>query len=92
MTRHVPGPQPPFSLTPDPDQNKEDTSLIPVVFYGVYIRLSRRIQFCPLTNLNFEKNVQDPGDITEPWIQDPSEFLPILMGFKSFDQRNLLAI
>ena len=26
--RHVPGSQPPFSLIPDPDQNKKDTSFI----------------------------------------------------------------
>ena len=86
----MPGSQPYFSLIPDPDQNKEDTSLISVVSYDVYIRLSRPIQFCPLTNLNFEKNAQDPGDPAEPWIQDPSGFLPIFMGFKLFHQRNPL--
>ena len=85
----MPGSQPHFSLIPDPDQNEEDTSLISVVYYGVYIPLSRPIQLCPLTNLNFEKNTQDPEDPAEPWIQDPSKFLPIFMGFKSFHQRNL---
>ena len=87
--RHVPGSQPPFSLIPDPDQNKEDASLISAVSYGVYIPLSRPIQFCPLPSQNFEKNAQDPGDPAEPWIQDPSGFLPIFMGFKSFHQINL---
>ena len=77
----MPGSQPPFSLILDPDQNKEDTSLISAVSYGVYIPLSRPIQFCPLSSQNFEKNAQDPGDPVEPWIQDPSGFLPIFMGF-----------
>ena len=36
-SRHVPGSKPPFSLIPDPDQNKEDTSCISAVAYGVYI-------------------------------------------------------
>ena len=40
---------------------------------------------------NFEKNAQDPADSAEPWFQDPSGFLPILMGFKSFHQRNPLS-
>ena len=84
--RHVPGSQPPFCLNPDPDENKEDTAFISVV--GVYIPLSHPIQFCPIPNQNFEKNVQDPADLAEPWIQDPSGFLPIFMGFKSFHQRN----
>ena len=77
--RHVPGSQPPFSLIPDPDQSKEDTSIISVVVYGVYIPLSRPFQFCPLPNQNFENNAQDPA---EPWIRDPNGFLPIFMGFK----------
>ena len=55
-TRHVLGSQPPFSLIPEPDQNKEDTAIISVVDYGVYIPLSRPIQFFPLPNQNFEKN------------------------------------
>ena len=87
----MPGSQPPFSLIPDPDQNKEDTSFIAVVAYGEYIPLSHAIQFCPLPNQNFEKNFQDPADLEEPWITDPSAFLPIFMGFKSFHQRNPLA-
>ena len=41
--RHVPGSQPPFSLIPDLDQNKEDTTFISVVAYGGYIPLSRPI-------------------------------------------------
>ena len=89
QVRHVPGSQPPFSLIPDTDQNKEDTSFISVVGYGAYIPLSRPIQFCPLTNQNFEKNAQDPAGPAEPWIQDPSVFLPIFMEFKSFHQINL---
>ena len=84
----MPGSQPPFSLIPDPDQNKEDTSFISVVAYGVYIPLSIQIQFCPLPNQNFEKIAQDHADPAEPWIQDPRGFLPIFMGFKSFHQRN----
>ena len=87
----MPGSRPPLSLIPDPDQNKEDTSFISVVAYGVYIPLSRPIQFCPLPNQNFEKNAQDPADPAKPWIQDPSGFLPIFMGFKSFHQRNPLS-
>ena len=43
--KHEPGSQPPFSLIPDPDQNKEDTSLISVVPCSVYIPISRPIQF-----------------------------------------------
>ena len=35
--RHVPGSQPPFSLVPVPDQNKEDTSCISVAAYCAYI-------------------------------------------------------
>ena len=87
----VPGSQLRFSLIPDADQNKGDTSFISVVTYGLYIPLSRPIQFCPLTNHNFEKNAQDPGYPAEPWIQDPSGFLPIFMGSKSFHSRNPLS-
>ena len=54
-TRYVPGFQPPFSLVPDPDQNKKYTSFISVAAYGVYIPLSRPIQFCSLPKRNFEK-------------------------------------
>ena len=81
-SRHVPGSQPPFYLIPDPNQNKEYTSLISAVSYGVYISLSRPIQFCSLPSQNFEKNAQDTGDPAGLWIQDPSGFLPIFMGFK----------
>ena len=88
LTRHVPGSQPPFYLIPDPDKNKEDTSIISVVVYGVYIPLSHLIHFCPLPSQNFEENAKDPGDPAKPWIQDQSGFLPIFMGFKSFHQRN----
>ena len=35
----------------------------------------------------FETNAQDPADPTKPWIQDPSWFLPIFIGFESFHQR-----
>ena len=86
----MPGSQPPFSLIPDPHQNKEDTSFISVVTYGVYIPLSRPIQFCALSNQIFEKNAQDPADPAEPWIQDPTEVLPISVGLKLFYQRNPL--
>ena len=82
--RYVPGSQPPFSLIPDPDHNKEDTSFISVVANDLYIPLSRPIQFCLLPSQKFEKNNQGPGDPghfywdpAEPWIQDPSGFLPI---------------
>ena len=80
--RHVPGSQPSFSLIQDPDQNKEDTSFIYVLAYGVYIPLSHPIQFCPFPKQNVEKNVQDPADPAEPWIQGPSGLLPIFTGFK----------
>ena len=72
-------------------QNKEAISFISVVTYGVFIHLSHPIQFCPLTNQKFEKNAQDPADPAKPWIQDPSGFLPIFMGFKSCHQRNPLS-
>ena len=78
----MPGSQPPFSLIPDRDQNMEDTAFISVVAYGVYIPLSHPIQFCPIPSQNFETNAQDPADLTKPWIQDQSRFLPIFMGFK----------
>ena len=84
----MPGSQPPFCLIPHPGHNNEDTSFISGVSYGVYIPTSRPIQICPLPNQNFEKSAQDPADPAEPWIQDPSGFLPIFMGFKSFPQRN----
>ena len=71
-------------MIPYPDQNKEDTSFISVVACGVYIPLSRPIQFRPLPNQNFEENTQDPGDSVEPWIQDPSGFLQISWGFNRF--------
>ena len=54
----VPGSQPPFSIIPDLDQNKEDTSFISVVAYGVYIPLARPTRFCLLTNQDFEKNAK----------------------------------
>ena len=79
-----------FSLIQDPDHNKEDTSFISVVAYSVYIPLSHPIQFCALPNQNFDKNVQDPVNPAELWIQDPSGFLLIFMGFKSC-QRNSLS-
>ena len=85
------GSKTPFSLIPDLDQNKEDPSNISVVVYGVYILLSRPIQFFHLANQNFEENAQDPADPAEPWIQDPSGFLPIFTRFKSFHQRNTLS-
>ena len=87
----MPGSQPPFSLIPNPDQGKEDTSFISVVAYDVYIPLSCSIQFCLLPNQNFEKNTQDPADPAEPWIQNPSGFLPTFMGFKSFHERHTLS-
>ena len=60
----MPGSQPPliFFLLPDTDQNNEDTPIISVVVHGVYILVSRPIQYCPLPNQNFEKNSQDPAD------------------------------
>ena len=91
ITRHVPGSQPHFSLIPDPDQKKEDTPFIYVVAYGVYIPLSRLMQFCPLPNKNFENNAQDLADPAGPWIQDPSGLLSIFMGFKTFHQRDPLS-
>ena len=89
--RHVPGSQPPFSLIPDPDENKEDRSFNSAAAYDIYSPLSRPIQFCCLPNQNVDKIAKDPGDPVEPWIQDPSGFLPIFMRFKSFHQRNLLS-
>ena len=62
----MPGSQPPLSLILDPDQNKEDASLISVVAYGFYVPLSRLIQFCPVPNQNSEKNAQDTGDPAKP--------------------------
>ena len=68
-TRHVPGSQPHFSLIPDPEQNKEDTTIISVVDYGVYIPLSRPIQFFHLPNQNFEKKY--PRSCTSCGTLDP---------------------
>ena len=87
----MPGSQPYFSLIPEPDQNKEDTTFISVLAYGVYIPLSPHIQFCLLSSQNFEKNAKDPADPAKPWIQDPSWFLHIFMGFKIFHQRKPLS-
>ena len=72
VTRHMPGSQPPFFI-PDPGQNKEDTSIISVVVYCVYIPLSRPIQFCPLPNQNFEKSPRScrscgPLDPGSKWV------------------------
>ena len=72
--RQVPGPQTPFSLNPDPDQNKEDTTFISVLACEFCIPLSLPIQFCPLLNQNFEKNAKDPAKIPELWIQNPKVF------------------
>ena len=82
VSRHVPGSHPHFSLISDPHQNKEDASFISVATYGVYIPLSRPIQFCPLTNQKIEKNAQDPADPVEPWIQDPNEFFADFQGIQ----------
>ena len=87
-SRHVPGSQPSFSLIPDLDENKEHTSFISAVTFGVYIPLSRPIHCCLIPNQNFEKNVQDPVDPAKPWIQDPSGLLSILMGFKSLSKKS----
>ena len=56
-------------------------SFISVVAYGVYIFLCRPTQFYPLPHQNFEKSAKDPASIPQYWIQDPKEFLPILMGY-----------
>ena len=64
--RHAPGSQPPFSLNPDPDKNKDDAYSILVVAYSSYIPLSRPNQFCPLLDQNFEKNAQDLLRIPDP--------------------------
>ena len=80
LPRHVPGSQPPFYVIPDPDKNEEDTSIISVVAYDVYIPLSRPIHFCPLPSQIFEENTQDPGDPAKPWIQDLSGFFPKFHG------------
>ena len=69
----MPGYQPPFSLSPDLDLNKEDTPLIDVVVYWALITLSSPTRFCPLPHQSFEKNAQDPAWILEPWIQDPKD-------------------
>ena len=84
----MPGSQPQLSLIPDPDQNKEDTSLISVVAYGFYVPLSRLIQFCPVPSQSFEKNAQDTGDPAKPWIQDPSAFLPIFIRVQIISSKN----
>ena len=77
-----------FSLIPDPDQNKKDTYFISVVAYGYYVTLSCPIQFCLLSNQNFEmpkilQILRNPGSKI-PWV------LPIFMVFKSFHQINPL--
>ena len=86
----MPGFQPHFSLIPDPDENKEDTSFISVVAHRVYYPLLCPIQSCSLPEQNFEKNAQnrskmlsrekDPAYPAEPWIQDQSGFFAELHG------------
>ena len=82
----MPGSQPPFSLIPNPDENKDAKSFISVLAYGVYIPLSCPIQLCLLPSQNFEKNDQDPADPAEPWIQDQSWFTSIFMVFKLYQR------
>ena len=55
IRRHVPGSQPPFSLIPDPGQNKYDTSFISVVAYGVYILLYSQFNFVLYQTKNSRK-------------------------------------
>ena len=86
----MPGSQPPVSFIPDPDQNREDTSFISVVAYGVYIPFHVRFDSV-LYKSKFRENAQDPADPAEPWIHDPSGFLSIFIRFKSFHQRNPLS-
>ena len=43
------------------------------------------------TRPKFRENAQDPADLAEPWVPDPSVFLPIFMGFESFHERNPLS-
>ena len=78
--RHVPGSQPPFSLNPYPDQNKQDTSFISIAAYCIYIPLSRPTQFCPLPLQYLEKKC------TVSWILDPGGVPSIFVVFKSFHQ------
>ena len=76
----VPRSQPYFSLNPDPDQKKEDTSFLSFVAYGVCIPLSFPIKFRPLPNRNFEENAKGPARIPEPWIQDPQGYFAYFRG------------
>ena len=63
--RNVPGSQPPFSLNPDPDQNKEDSWFISFVAYDHYIPLSLPTQLLSSTSPKFWGNCRrsrlDPG-------------------------------
>ena len=88
IARHVPGSQPPFSLIPNPDQNKTDTTFISVVAYGVYIPLLCPIQFCPLTKQNFLKNAQDPACPAEPGSRIRVGFCRFSRGSNNFIQEN----
>ena len=86
VTRHVPRSQPPFSFILAPGQRR----YIIYIYCGLWCLYLpfKSDSFCLLPNQNFENNPQDPADPAETWIQDPSEFSPIFMVFKSFHQRN----
>ena len=43
------------------------------------------------TRPKFRVNAKDPADLAEPWVQDPSAFLPIFMGLELFHERNPLS-
>ena len=85
QNRHVPGSQPPFSLIPDPDQNKEDTFLL--CLWRLYPPLTSD-SILSFTKPKFrEKCLRSRRscgnlDSRSEWV------LPIFIGFKSFHQRN----
>ena len=83
----MPGSQPPFSLSPDPDQNKKDASFIFVLAYGVYIPFHIRFNYV-LYQTKFSKKcprscrscIQDPGS---EWVFTNSHGVQIISSKKS---------
>ena len=45
----MPGPQPPFSLNQDPDQNKENISFVSAEAYGVDVRFISVLQLAKIS-------------------------------------------
>ena len=82
VTIHVPGSEPSLSSNQDPDQSKENASIIFIAVYRVNIPLHFRLNYVIYLTKQDEKNAKDFARIPKPRIQDPRGFLPIFVGFK----------